>query len=205
LKTDMSLWLRSDPLVLASKSAVRRAMLEAAGIPVEVRPADIDERGIEAASGSAEASEVASLLAREKAKAASVQLPGRLVVGADQTLALGHERFSKPRDRDEARAQLRSLRGRSHKLSAAVAVCRDNSVVYEEVSDAKLKMRAFSDRVLEAYLEAAGPAVTDSVGGYQLERIGIQLFEAIEGDHFTILGLPLLPLLGFLRREGSLA
>ena len=201
----MALWLRPEPLVLASKSTARRAMLEAAGIPVEVRPADIDERGIEAGSGSADPGKVALLLAREKAKAASLQCPGRLVVGADQTLAMGSERFSKPRDMASARAQLKSLRGRSHMLRSGFALCQDNAIISEEVSEAKLKMRPFSDRVLEAYLAAAGPAVTQSVGGYQLEGIGVQLFETIAGDHFTILGLPLLRLLAALRQEGSLS
>jgi septum formation protein len=201
----MGLWLRSDPLVLASKSEVRRTMLEAAGIPVETRPADIDERGIEAASGEAGPGEVAALLAREKALAVSAKLPGRLVVGADQTLALGRERFSKPAGRAAAREQLQSLRGRTHELYAAIAVSYDGGVLCRHTAQASLTMRPFSDSFLDAYLDAAGAAVTRSVGGYQLERIGIQLFERIEGDHFTILGLPLLPLLGFLREQGSLA
>lgn len=201
----MSLWLRPEPLVLASKSAVRRMLLESAGIPVAAHPADIDERGVEAAFGSAEPDAVAALLAHEKALAVAAALPGRLVIGADQTLALGRARFSKPADRSAARGQLEALRGKTHQLYAAVAVARDGAVLYRHVASASLTMRAFSDRFLDAYLDAAGPAVTQSVGGYQLERIGIHLFERIEGDHFTILGLPLLPLLAFLRQEGSLA
>lgn len=201
----MPLWLRADPLVLASKSEVRRAMLEAAGIPVEVRPADIDERAIEAAAGPAEPGAVAALLAREKALAASARLPGRLVVGADQTLALGNERFSKPVDHVAARRQLQSLRGRTHQLYSGIAVVRDGEPVYQHVAMASLTMRAFSDSFLDTYIDDAGAAVTHSVGGYQLERTGIHLFERIEGDHFTILGLPLLPLLAFLREQGSLA
>jgi septum formation protein len=200
----MSLWLRSDPLVLASKSPIRRAVLEAAGIPVAVHPADIDERGIEAASGSAGPGEVAAVLAREKALAVSGQLPGRLVVGADQTLALESQRFSKPLDRSAARRQLQTLRGRTHRLHSAVAVAQDGQVVYQHVAMASLTMREFSDSFIDAYIDAAGSAVTQSVGGYQLEGIGIHLFERIDGDHFTILGLPLLSLLAFLRQEGSL-
>lgn len=201
----MSLWLRPDPLVLASKSVVRRALLEAAGIPVEVHPADIDERGIEAAGGSAGPGEVAALLAREKALAVSAQLPGRLVVGADQTLALENQRFSKPIDLSAARHQLQTLRGRTHRLYSAIAAAQDARVLYQHCATASLTMREFSDSFLDAYINAAGSAVTQSVGGYQLEGIGIHLFERIEGDHFTILGLPLLPLLAFLREEGSLA
>ena len=201
----MSLWLRPDPLVLASKSAVRRALLEAAGIPVTVHPADIDEREIEAAAGTAEPGEVAALLAREKALVVAASLPGRLVVGADQTLALESQRFSKPLDKGSARTQLKTLRSRTHRLYSGIAVAHGGRVLYQHVAIASLTMREFSDSFLDAYIEAAGVAVTQSVGGYQLEGIGIHLFEKIEGDHFTILGLPLLPLLAFLRQEGSVA
>ena len=200
----MSLWLRPDSLVLASKSAVRCALLQAAGIPVAVHPAAIDERVLEAASGAAEPGEVAAMLAREKAVAVAAALPGRLVVGADQTLALGRRRFSKPADRAAAREQLETLRGKTHQLHSAVTVVRDGAMLYRHVASASLTMREFSDRFLDAYLDAAGAALMESVGGYQLERTGIHLFERIDGDHFTILGLPLLPLLAFLREEGSL-
>ncbi len=160
-----ALWLAPAALVLASRSKVRRALLETAGIPVEVRPATLDERAVEARSPDADPAAVAAVLAREKALRVAAELPGRLVVGADQTLALGSRRFSKPADR----------------------------------------AGAISEAFLERYLDAAGPAVTASVGGYQLEALGIELFETIDGDHFTILGLPLLPLLAYLRAEGSLA
>jgi septum formation protein len=199
----MSLWLLADPLVLASRSAARRAMLDAAGIPIEAVTADIDERAVEARAGSIEPREAALLLAREKARA--VGIGGRFVVGADQTLALGRARFTKPVDRDTAREQLRALSGRTHELHSAVAVARDGRVVFSHADVARLTMRSLSERFLDAYLDTAGAAVTHSVGGYQLERLGIHLFERIEGDHFTILGLPLMPLLGFLRREGCLA
>jgi septum formation protein len=201
----LSLWLAPEPLVIASKSAVRRAVLEAAGIPLEVRPADIDERGIEARAPTAGPAEVAALLAREKARAVAAAMPGRLVLGADQTLALGSRRFSKPVDRLAAREQLQALRGRTHELHSAVAIVRDGEVLYDRVEVARLTMRAVSDDFLDRYIETAGAAVTASVGGYQLERTGIHLFSRIEGDHFTVLGLPLLPLLDFLRHQGLVA
>jgi septum formation protein len=201
----LSLWLAPAPLVIASKSAARRTVLEAAGIPLEVRPADIDERGIEARSSAAAPGEVAALLAREKARAIAAGMPGRLVLGADQTLALGSRRFSKPLDRAAAREQLQALRGCTHELHSAVAVVRDGEVLYDHVEVARLTMRAFADDFLDRYIETTGAAVTASVGGYQLERTGIHLFSRIEGDHFTVLGLPLLPLLDFLRNQGLVA
>jgi septum formation protein len=201
----MGLWLAAQPLVLASRSASRRAVLAGAAIPVEILPADIDERAIETRAGLQSPSQIALLLARAKANAISADLPGRLVLGADQTLALGQRLFAKPADLAAASDQLQSLRGRSHELHSAVVVARDGAVLFEHCEIARLTMRSFSDRFLAAYIEAAGPAVTASVGGYQVEGIGIQLFERIEGDHFTILGLPLLRLLQFLRQHGCLA
>ena len=181
----MPLWLAGEPLVLASKSAIRHALLRDAGVPVEVQPADIDERTIEQRSPARDAGELAALLAREKARTIAARLPGRLVLGADQTLALGERRFAKPGDRAGARAQLEALRGRTHELHTAVALMRESAIVFEHREVARLTMRAFSDSFLESYLDAVGAAVTASVGGYQLERIGIQLFERIEGEHFV--------------------
>ena len=201
----MALWLDKQPLVLGSRSSARRDMLTAAGIPVELRPADIDERAVEARAGQLEPAQAALLLAQEKALAASVLSPGRIVVGADQTLALGTRRFSKPKDRDGARAQLRSLAGQTHELHSGVAVARDNVVVFGHVDTARLTMRALSENFLEAYLDAVGADAFASVGGYQLEKLGIHLFERIEGDHFTILGMPLFPLLAHLRDTGLVA
>ena len=201
----MSLWLADRPLVLASKSASRRTVLEAAGIPVECIPADIDERAVEAKAGTTDPGQIAAILAREKARAVSAQNPGRLVLGADQTLALEQRRFSKPADHVSARAQLMALRGRTHELHAAVAGVRDGQVVFEHCDAARLTMRNFSESFLDSYLEAAGDVVTASVGAYQVEGIGLQLFERIGGDHFTILGLPLVPVLEYLRRDGLLA
>ena len=201
----MPLWLADQPLVLASKSAIRGAVLRAAGVSIEVHPADIDERAIEQGSAARDPGEVAALLAREKAAAVAARLSGRVVLGADQTLALGERRFSKPADRAVAREQLKSLRDRTHELHTAIALVREGTVLFEHREAARLTMRAFSDRFLEDYLDAAGPAVTASVGAYQLEQSGIQLFERVEGDHFVILGLPLLPLLRHLRQAGWLA
>ena len=201
----MPLWLIDKPLVLASKSAVRHALLRDAGIPVEVAPADIDERAIEQRADTSDAGDIAALLAREKARAIATRLPGRLVLGADQTLALGARRFSKPPDLAAASDQLKALRGRTHELHTAIALLREGAVVFEHREVARLTMRAFSDAFLEGYLEVMGSAVTTSVGGYQLEKVGIQLFERIEGDHFVILGLPLLALLQYLRQSGCLA
>jgi septum formation protein len=201
----MPFWLIDKPLVLASKSAVRHALLRDAGIPVEVAPADIDERAIEQRADTGDAGDIAALLAREKARATATRLPGRLVLGADQTLALGARRFSKPPDLAAARDQLKALRGRTHELHTAIALLREGAVVFEHREVARLTMRAFSDAFLEGYLEVMGSAVTTSVGGYQLEKVGIQLFERIEGDHFVILGLPLLALLQYLRQSGCLA
>jgi septum formation protein len=201
----MPFWLADEPLVLASKSTIRHAILRDAGIPVAVEPADIDERAIEQRSAKEDAGELAAVLACEKARTVAARFPGRLVLGADQTLALGERRFSKSADRAGARRQLAALCGQTHELHSAVALVRGSSVLFEHREVARLTMRSFSDQFLEAYLDAAGTAVTASVGGYQLEKVGIQLFEHIQGDHFTILGLPLVPLLEYLRTAGWLA
>jgi septum formation protein len=201
----MPLWLAAVPLVLASRSAVRRTLLEAAGIPVEICPADIDERGVEAGAPLQAPVAIATLLAREKASVIAARNRGRLVLGADQTLSLDGRRFTKPADRAAARAQLRALSGRTHELYSAIAFVQDGVVLFEHVGVARLTMRAVSDRFLGDYLDAAGDAATASVGAYQLEGFGIQLFERLDGDYFTVLGLPLLTALDFLRRHGCLA
>jgi septum formation protein len=197
-------WLSGQPLVLASGSTVRRMLLEAAGIPVSVHPADIDERRLEAEAASMPATDTAALLAGAKALAVAKSFPGRLVLGADQILTLEGKRFAKPADRAAARAQLRGFAGRTHELHSAVAVVQDEATLFQHADTARLTMRSFSDGFLDRYLDAAGDTVTASVGAYQLEGPGIQLFERIEGDYFTILGLPLFPTLDFLRRHGSL-
>jgi septum formation protein len=179
-------------------------MLEAAGIPLEMHFADVDERALEMQAGVREVDRVAALLARAKADAVARALPDRLVLGADQTLAIGTERYSKPVDRDAARAQLRALAGRTHALYSALCVVRGGQLLFAHVGVAELTMREVSEAYLDRYLTLLGPAVTSSVGGYQLEGLGVQLFERIEGDHFTILGLPLMALLRYLRQEGWL-
>ncbi len=199
-----ALWLSDKPLVLASKSMVRRTMIEAAGIPVEVHVAEIDERAVEAQAGAETPEDVALMLAQRKAEAVSKIVPGRLVVGADQTLAAGRTRFTKPTDRASARRQLQELRGKPHQLHSGVALARDGKVIYAVCDSARLVMRNFSEEFLDSYLDAAGASVCDSVGGYQLERVGIQLFQEIDGDHNTILGLPLFSLLIALREAGAL-
>ena len=201
----MPLWLAAEPLVLASRSRARQMLLAAAGIPFEARPADIDERDLEAAAPAPAPGAIAAFLARQKAAAVARLCPGRLTLGADQTLSLGTERFAKPADRTAARAQLRALCGRTHELHSALAFVRDGSVLFEHVGIARLTMRSFSAAFLDLYLDAAGDAATASVGAYQLEGLGAQLFERVDGDYFTILGLPLIAALDFLRRQGALA
>ena len=200
----MPLWLAANPLVLASGSSARRTLLSAAGIPIEVVPADLDERALAADAPSHAPRQTAALLARAKASAVARRHPGRLVLGADQVLALGSEGFAKPADRAAARTQLRALSGRTHELYSAIAFVQDESVPFEHVGTARLTMRAFSDQFLDRYLDAVGAAATGSVGAYQIEALGIQLFERIDGDYFTVLGLPLLDVLGFLRQHGYL-
>ncbi|HEY4140031.1 MAG TPA: Maf family nucleotide pyrophosphatase [Pseudolabrys sp.] len=197
----MPLWIERQPLVLASQSEIRGKMLAAAGLRFEIRPANIDERDVEVKAGISDAAAAARLLARAKAQAVSEQRSGHLVLGADQTLARGATRFSKPADRDKAIEQLKALRGRTHELHSAVALVRDETVLFDCVDTARLTMRDVSDRFLNDYLDMAGDAALHSVGAYQLEGIGIHLFEKVEGDYFTILGLPLMPLLKFLRQE----
>ena len=201
----MSVWRDPQLLILASQSAVRRSLLADAGIDVEAVPADIDERAIQQVSGLKNPGEIASLLATEKAKFVSARHPGRFVVGADQTLALGERLFSKPVDRAAAQTQISSLAGKTHELHSAVSVTRDGVLLFSHVSVARMTMRPLTENQIIDYINEAGDAVTASVGAYQLERIGVHLFERIDGDHFTILGLPLLPLFGFLRSRKLLA
>ena len=200
----MTIWLGKDPLILASQSPARKMLLANAGISFEAVPADIDERSVQKNSGLSAPGEIAGLLAREKACFVSSKNPGRYVIGADQTLALGSRLFSKPAGRAQAADQLRLVAGGTHELHSAVAVARDGKIVFSDVSVARMTMRRLDASAIEAYLDQAGQAVTTSVGAYQLEGLGVHLFERIEGDHFTILGLPLLPLLAFMRGEGLL-
>lgn len=201
----MALWLANAPLILASQSKTRQMLLAAAGVQVEAHPANLDERGLEAKTQSQSAGAVGALLAREKAITVERKHAGLLILGADQTLALGAERLTKPQDRDSARSQLRTLCGRTHELHSAITFVQHGAVQFEYVGVARLTMRNFSEQFLERYLDAVGDRVTESVGAYQLEGLGMQLFERVDGDYFTVLGLPLLQALEFLRRFGCLA
>lgn len=200
----VSLWRGSDPLLLASGSATRRKMLEAVGVPIKVQPSSVDERSLQRDAAPRTAEDVALLLARAKALAVSVVAPHRIVVGADQTLSCGDLLFNKPADSEAAFEQLMTLRGRTHQLHSAVAVTQGDTVLFAHCASAQLTMHAFSERFARSYLATVGAAATHSVGAYQIEGMGAQLFERIDGDYFTILGLPLLPLLGFLRDHGFL-
>ena len=200
----MTIWRRKRPLILASQSRARQMLLANAGLVFEAAPADIDERAIQQQSGLREPGKIAALLAEEKARFVSAGMPDRYVIGADQTLALGQRLFSKPAGRAQAAEQLDALAGNTHELHSAVAVASGGELLFSEVSIARMTMRRLSGEEIEAYLDAAGEAVTTSVGAYQLEGVGVHLFERIEGDHFTVLGLPLLPLLAFLRGQGLL-
>jgi septum formation protein len=197
----MTLWRGKHPLVLASQSLTRQALLANAGIDFEAVAAELDERAVQQASGLLAPGDIAGLLAREKALSVSSRQPGKYVIGADQTLAQGEHLFSKPAGRPQAAEQLRALAGRSHELHSAVAVARDGKILFEAIAIAAMTMRRLGEAEIDVYLDQAGEAVTSSVGAYQLEGLGVHLFERIEGDHFTILGLPLLPLLAFLRGE----
>jgi septum formation protein len=200
-------WRATRPLVLASKSSARRGLLEAAKIPFIVEGAAVDERAVEAPllARGAVGRDIARHLARAKAKAVSRSHPDDLVLGADQTLEFDGKIFSKPADRDAAKAQLLAFSGKTHQLHSAICLMRGTRAVFEYVGTAQLTCRAFAADFIETYLTTAGDSVFASVGAYQLEGLGIHLFERIEGDQATILGLPLLPLLAFLREEGSLA
>ena len=198
------LWLLPRPLVLASKSQARRALLAASGISFEAIDAGVDERSVQAALGpDADGGTVAATLAREKARTVSAGQPGRLVLGADQTLSLAGGLITKPEDRATARRQIAAMSGRTHTLHAAVCLMRDGTALAEACAEARLTCRAFSEAFVDCYLDLAGDGVLSSVGGYAVEGLGIHLFEAIEGEQSTILGLPMLPLLGMLRSIGA--
>lgn len=193
-----SLWRGAAPLLLASTSATRRKLLESAGLGVETEAPGIDERAVEAPFNH-DPREIARGLAREKACAVSRRRPDRIVIGADQTLACGGRLFHKPADRAAARAQLADLSGRAHVLHSAFALAEGGEVIHDDVAEACMTMRDLHEDTIELYLDIAGEAAWGSVGAYQAEGLGIHLFEHIEGDHATILGLPLLPLLATLR------
>jgi septum formation protein len=196
----------TTPLVLASGSAIRAQLLRAAGVAFEVRRPPVDEEAVKAALRAQGLSprDQADALAEAKAVAVSRLQPGCFVLGADQMLALEDAVFDKPADRAGARAHLQRLRGRTHRLISAAVIARDGEPVWRRIETPSLTMRAFSDAFLEAYLDQVGEAAYASVGAYQLEGLGAQLFARIDGDYFSILGLPLLAVLDFLRENGAL-
>ncbi|TGD97124.1 Maf family protein [Methylobacterium nonmethylotrophicum] len=200
-----SLWRGAAPLLLASTSPTRRALLAAAGLDPETRAPGVDERAVEAQAEGLPPRRLAERLAEAKAAAVAAGAPDRVVIGADQVLDLDGTVFHKPADRDGAAAHLARLQGRTHALHSAVALTIGGAVAEVFVATARLTMRPLDAAGIAAYLDAAGPAVTGSVGAYQLEGLGIHLFDRVEGDHATILGLPLLPLLASLRAHGLLA
>lgn len=195
----MTLWCGDGRLVLASQSRARRMLLENAGLACEAVPADIDERALQKDAGLVAPYEIALHLATAKAHAVAATEPTSYVVGADQTLALGERMFNKPAGRQQAMQQLLALAGRTHSLHSAIAVVRNGEVLFSHVAVAWMTMRTLTESDVAAYLDTAGPAVLSSVGAYQLEGLGVHLFDRIDGDHFTILGLPLLPLLAYFR------
>ena len=200
---------RSREIVLASASRARREMLAAAGVPFTVDPADLDELALRnallAEKKSVAPAHIAEALARAKAEDVSGRHVGSLVVAGDQVLAFGPELLTKAKDQAAARATLLKLRGREHELHSAVAFAEDGHVIWARVETARLFMRDFSDAFLDDYLVRAGDRICQSVGAYELEGLGVQLFERLEGDYFTVLGLPLLPVLEELRARGIIA
>jgi septum formation protein len=189
------------PLVLASSSAIRRAMLDQAGLDYEVAPPSIEEDEVQAGHEGADF-ELALALAEAKAAEVSGRRPDDWVIGADSVISVEGRRFSKPQTRAEAAEHLRFFSGRPMRLVSSVALARGGKVDWNHISDAVLNVRPLSDRFIDSYLEVEWPQVAYCVGVFRMEGLGVTLFDEVEGDHFTILGLPLLPLLGALRERG---
>ncbi len=192
-------------IVLASTSSTRQSMLRNAGIAFSSAAPGVDERALVDANPNWPPRETALQLAAAKAKDVSLRHTGAWVIGADQVLAFGSKILGKPHDRQRCRDQLRELRGKAHVLISAVVLARDGKALWEHADEAQLTMRNFSEEFLETYLDAIGDDCTTSVGGYKIEGHGVQLFSSVAGDHFTILGLPLVPLLARLRESGEIA
>lgn len=191
-------------IVLASTSPTRQLMLRNAGLEFAAAPPQVDERGLVARHPEWSPEDVALRLAETKALDVSGRYPDALVIGADQVLALHGKPYAKPSSRDECRSQLLELRGHTHILISAVVCARNGQVEWAHQDSSQMTMRSFSDHFLDLYLDRIGDDCTASVGGYKIEGPGLQLFETVRGDHFTILGLPLLPLLAHLRDTGEI-
>lgn len=193
-------------IILASASPFRLAMLRNAGIETEANPSQIDERAVEEAVGEADVSpeNLAWILAEAKAVEVSERVPDALVIGSDQTLSLGGEILHKAGDMEEARRRLLRLSGKTHHLNSAVVLARNGKALWGHVSVARMAMRKLDPAYIGRYLSRVGDQVLRSVGVYQIEGEGIQLFDSIDGDHFTIVGMPLLPLVAELRRLGAI-
>lgn len=189
-------------LILASKSISRANMLHATGVEFEAQPADIDETAVQNADATPQ--EIAETLAAQKALSVSVKNAGTLVIGSDQVLECAGKLLNKAANENEARQKLQTLRGKTHHLVSSVCVAKDNQVLWQTTQSATLTMHDFDDAFLQSYIEKAGEALTRSVGAYELEALGAHLFEKIEGDFFTILGMPLLPLLEYLHTQHGL-
>ena len=191
------------PLLLASSSAIRQAMLDAAGVAHEAVPAGIDEAAVKATLGN-EPATVALELAKAKAAAVSARHPDDWVIGSDSVVGVDGRLFDKPASRDDAAGHLRTFSGQSMRLTSAVALARGGAIDWSHCQSATLHVRNLSEAFIADYLAREWPAVAQCVGVFRLEGPGVQLFEAIDGDHFTILGMPLLPLLGALRTRGMI-
>jgi septum formation protein len=191
-------------IILASQSGSRKAMLEAAGVEFQAVPAKLEERALEASLGDAPPEEIALALSGAKAMAVSENRAGQLVLGSDSLVSVEGTRFDKPASREQAAVHLRLFSGREMRLYSAAALARDRQIIWQTASMASLQVRELSDEFIEAYLDAEWPEVSYCVGVFRIEAMGVQLFERIAGDQFTVLGMPLLDVLGALRNFGEL-
>ena len=203
-KSETGFWRLRDPLVLASNSAARQRLLSEAGVPFIIQPANIDEREIERDLNSKSADLIAQTLARTKALTVSKQFKNRLVLGADQVASCEGKVFGKAENINKARELLFALSGKTHRLHSALCLVKNDTIIFQTLAHADLHVRQMTSQFIDTYIEEMGDKILSSAGGYQIEALGAQLFSSIEGDHWTIMGLPILPLLEALRHEGAL-